>query len=334
MVVVAHYFGEVPGGASALSGGWVGVGLFFILSGYLIGGVILDQKDEPDFLSSFYLKRAGRIFPAYALSLCLAYAGAALFEGRAWVDPLRSPLIYLTFTQNIAISLDGVEGSGWLLPSWTLAVEEQFYLLLPLAMLLLPARILIPALAALWTLAAIFRLAVYDASPLASFTLLPSRMDLLLAGVLAAVAHRKLELGPHLLVLRTAPLVALCGLLAVALVPSPKLFAIISPTLLSLGGAAFILSIVAGAPEARRFSGQGLRFFGVISYGLYLYHQPVAGLLYGILLDERPNFLTTPAAFVSLVAIVVSVVLAYASWRLVEAPLLLAARQRANGLAS
>jgi len=330
MVVIAHYFGEAPGGIAGFTWGWVGVGLFFVLSGFLIGGIILDQKEERSFLRNFYLKRAGRILPAYLIALTLAFGGAWLFRAEPWVDPLRSPLIYLTFTQNIAIPLSGEAGSAWLLPTWTLAVEEQFYLLLPLLLMALSRRALAPILVILWAAATAFRFAVHDANHFASLTLLPSRMDLLLAGVLAALALRGLDLSRWRLALRLTPLAAVIGLLAVALTRDPALFAILSPTLLSLGAGAFILALVQGAPEGKRFSGPVLGFFGLISYGLYLLHQPISGLLHGLLLDDRPNVASPEAIAVSVLAVAVSVGAAYASFRLVEAPVLAVARRAAS----
>jgi hypothetical protein len=85
-VVVAHYFGEVPHGLSALTVAWLGVDVFFVLSGFLIGSIILAQRDAPDFFRIFYLKRCARIVPVYAAVCILTLFAAAATAGHAWSD--------------------------------------------------------------------------------------------------------------------------------------------------------------------------------------------------------------------------------------------------------
>jgi peptidoglycan/LPS O-acetylase OafA/YrhL len=321
-VVIAHYFGEVDHGARALSFGWLGVGVFFALSGYLIGSIILEGHGRPGFLQQFYFRRAVRIIPIYLVVVLGALLAIGILRRHAWATPAFGLPTYLTFTQNFSVAFQRV-GNAWLLPTWTLAVEEQFYILLPLLIMVLPSRALIWVLAGIMLAAVAFRLAVFDSNNLAAMVLLPAKADLLLGGVIAAWLQRRVDLTRYLLALRVIPLVTVWALLAVSLAdPSKRLFTIASPLLLGLGAPSFILAIVLGAPEAKRFEVPWLGFFGTISYALYLVHQPINGLLQGLLLGGKPDVAPLPALLVTAVAMVLSIAVAYGSWVLLERPLL------------
>jgi peptidoglycan/LPS O-acetylase OafA/YrhL len=98
-------------------------------------------------------------------------------------------------------------------------------------------------------------------------------------------------------------------------------------TLMSVGIAAFLLAVMHGAPEARHFRSATLRWFGQISYALYLVHQPIAGLFHGILLGRSPDLGTGPQLLVTILAAATSVGVAAASWKWLEAPILSRARR-------
>ena len=320
-VVVAHYVGEVPHGISALMFGWYGVDFFFVLSGFLMGSIILNHHTEPGFLRSFYLRRAARIIPIYFVVVCVTLLLVALTQGNTWTDHPFDALIYLLFLPNVAMSLwDG--GGEWLKPAWTLAVEEQFYLVLPLLVIWIPKRFLIAALLGLCGAAIVFRYASYEINPLAALTLLPGRMDLLLGGVVLAYVTQHFELSRYLRIFRIVPLIAMVALLVVSLISREHLFPILNPTLLSLGFASFLLAVLLGAPEGRRYRSPVLRYFGQVSYALYLVHQPISGVLHGIILNGRPDIESFPQIAVTILAFSVSVAAAAASWKWLEQPIL------------
>jgi peptidoglycan/LPS O-acetylase OafA/YrhL len=319
-VVAAHYGGEVRHGIPALTIGWWGVDLFFVLSGFLMGSIILNHHREPGFLKSFYVRRAARIIPVYFIVVAVTLFAAALTEGNAWSDQPFGAAVYLLFLPNVAMSLWG-GGGDWLKPAWTLAVEEQFYLVLPLLILWIPQRFLVRALLGLFAMAVVFRCVFHQPHSFAALTLLPSRMDLLLGGVVLAHIRQHFDLSEHLQALRTVPLIAVIAMLAIALA-SPDLFVIFSPTLASVGFASFMLAVMLGAPEARRYRSPLLRYFGQISYALYLVHQPVSGLLHGLLLDAKPDVGTLPQIGVTILAFAVSVGVASLSWYWLEQPIL------------
>lgn len=324
LVVVSHTFGEVQHGTRLLAFGWLGVDLFFVLSGFLIGSIVLEHHGEPGFLKRFYIKRAARILPVYAAVCAIVLALCAATAGRSWSDHPYGAGVYALFGTNFAMSFWG-GGGIWLRPTWTLAVEEQFYLLLPLTIVLAPKRMLAPLLAVLWFAAVLFRAHFSESNPEAALSLLPGRMDLLLGGVLAAIANRRFDLSRHMTMLRTLPLIAMLVLVGVTFASPYRLFLILGPSISSIAIAVFLLAAVHGAPEGRRYRAPLLRYFGQISYALYLVHQPIIGLVHGLLLDGRPD-IGTPAQFAAtLLGIALSIAVAAASWKWFESPILRAA---------
>ena len=320
-VVLAHYVGEVAHGTAALSFGWIGVGVFFSLSGYLIGSIIFDGCGQPEFFQRFYVRRFIRIVPVYALTVLATLLALRFCHGQSWAVPAFGLPVYLSFTQNIAIAVHGA-GSLWLLPTWTLAVEEQFYLLLPILIVLVPRPYVIGTLLLLVVTAILFRLCAYGIGNMAGLTLMPAKADVLLSGVIAAWLQRRIDLSRHLFMLRVIPLVAACILLATCLVDGDRLFKVVGPSLLGIGAASFILALAHGAPEGWRFSGRRMGSMGMISYPLYLVHQPINGLLHGLILGGTPDIGTPAQGAVTMLALALSVALAYASWHYIEAPLL------------
>ena len=143
-VVIAHYFGEVPHGFSVFTVGWVGVDIFFVLSGFLIGSIILEQHGQPGFFKDFYRRRFARIVPIYTAVCVLTLAAAALSVGHPWSDTPFSPGVYAAFGANIVMGISNTPGDVWLRPTWTLDVEEQFYLLLPIVICVTPRKLLLP----------------------------------------------------------------------------------------------------------------------------------------------------------------------------------------------
>jgi peptidoglycan/LPS O-acetylase OafA/YrhL len=157
LVLVWHYFScqVAPEPKSildyftrAFSLTWSGVDLFFVLSGFLIAGILLDHRKTSNYFRVFYLRRVCRIFPLYyallAFFLCLSATNLSTSASFRWLfrDPLGL-LSYATFTQNILMGARGDFAPGWLGITWSLAVEEQFYLVIPLLIYLLPRRILL-----------------------------------------------------------------------------------------------------------------------------------------------------------------------------------------------
>jgi len=321
-VVVAHYFGEVPHGLSALTVAWLGVDVFFVLSGFLIGSIILAQRDSPDFFRIFYLKRCARIVPVYAAVCVLTLFAAAMTAGHIWSDVPFSPGVYTIFGANFVMSAGNTAGDVWLRPTWTLDVEEQFYLVLPLLICATPQKLLPSLLAALWGSATVLRLILVPSHPMAALVLFPCRMDFLLAGVMLALLTRSVQLSRYVTALRLSPLIATVALLVLHAAFGANAFTIFGGTIASVGIAGFLGAVICGAPEAARYGSPVLRYFGSISYCLYLVHQPIAGLLHGLLLNSAPDVGSAAAFAVTVLAMAVSIAVAGASWIWLERPIL------------
>jgi peptidoglycan/LPS O-acetylase OafA/YrhL len=175
---------------------WSGVDLFFVLSGFLIGGILIEQRTSPTYFKTFYLRRFCRILPAYYLVLVLLLVASALgltHEARFdWLFQKLHPLwSYVTFTQSFPMVSARNLGGSWLGPTWSLAVEEQFYLVLPLMVRLCTPRNVPYMLAVFILLAPVLRVLiifVWPADMLANYILMPCRADSLLLGALCAWA--------------------------------------------------------------------------------------------------------------------------------------------------
>ncbi|MDP9141036.1 MAG: acyltransferase [Pseudomonadota bacterium] len=279
--------------------GWGFVNCFFVLSGYLIGRIILEAVLDQRFsLRDFYMRRILRIWPVYYLSLIailvyhLATRGSGFLEGPYFTDWLFS-LFYLQFTQyyfmqgvDPALALDFLPG---MLPIWTVAAEEQFYLILPLLMLWLVPRMKLNWLIVACLLAALLG----PTARLSGFVsiLLLTQIDGLMLGVaLAAITTRNLRHhgtdGSRglSLILAAATLIGAAGIAPyivrgyivtpgpAELLGSPLLWT--WTNLLFFGLIGLIVVNPGNRPSAflrtRLFA-----YFGSISYALYVFHMPL-----------------------------------------------------------
>src|SRR5262249_39067117 len=149
-----------------------GVDLFFVLSGFLLGGILLEHRESQEYFKTFYVRRACRILPVYYL-LVIAFAMVSpLFNGTrndGFIHLFNNPMplwSYFTFTQNFAMMSVSDFGAPALSATWSLAVEEQFYLFLPLMIRFVPRGALPGALLLLIVAAPICRGLLWsDAAP-------------------------------------------------------------------------------------------------------------------------------------------------------------------------
>jgi peptidoglycan/LPS O-acetylase OafA/YrhL len=326
LVIISHYFGEVPNGLKATMVGWLAVDMYFVLSGYLVGKLIRERKQHANFFAVFYVRRICRTIPAYLITIFAVFGLLALIQ-QPWVDadeqfPLWS---YLTFNQNLFMISTGSIGAHWLAPTWTLAVEEHFYLLVPALMVFVPRRRLTAVLIGIVLGTVLLRAAIYrfDILPdLAALLLLPGRADILVCGILAAIAFgtagvpwQRLQLP-----LRVTPIVMLAATFGLKLLDNGS-FDTLGPMLVAIGCAVFILTIVLGAPEAKRYHSPVLRFFGNNGYCLYLSHVPVLGLMHGLILGTRPDVATPSQWLVTIAALPVCTLVGWGMTKLIEEPI-------------
>ena len=111
----------MPHGWRAALFGWVAVKMFFVLSGFLMARIMLQHMTSPNFLATFYVRRACRTLPVYLVTLAFVFGSLTLLGSRSWIDPDQFfPLWrYLTFTQTFEMLARGSYGSEWLTPTWS-----------------------------------------------------------------------------------------------------------------------------------------------------------------------------------------------------------------------
>ena len=306
----------------AFPGGYIGVDVFFVISGYLITRLILSDISQGQFsFSGFWIKRIRRIAP-----VLLVVVLTVLIFGLAhlWPDDLvvlsRSALSVLSIASNWYFWSDlgyfgGRADTQPLLHTWSLAVEEQFYLVYPFMLVLISkhgfCRKFLPLLLFLTASSFVLSLLVWYRSPSAAFYFLPPRSWELLVGALLAFNLRLP--GLNLLarnVVALAGLLAICGcaILFTKSTPFPGVAALVPV----IGTAAIVYTGKAGGSFVTSvLSLKPIVFFGLISYSLYLWHWP-------LLLFARIRY--PYAEHLEWAVIAASIVLSVVTWKLIEQP--------------
>ena len=296
-VFLFHYVGEggtphsflVRGIHGITRFGWAGVDLFFVLSGFLITGILFDTQHSPHYYRAFYIRRTLRIFPLYYFFLGLvAFVGVLL--GVRWTAGHALFLVYLGYPG--ALILPNLVKLPYirLVHLWSLSVEEQFYLLWPfLIRTLSTSRRILRLCLGLMCLALTMRLLMWGTGWLNgkwAYMFLPFRIDSLALGAALAVLargpsfERVMKLAPYVLLLTTP-------ILGVLLVFSPNTRPTEAPQMWTLGftlnalisGSLLLLALRPMGIVVRVFNTSFLRKLGKYSYGIYIYHFPLAAIL-------------------------------------------------------
>lgn len=303
---------------SWLPGGWLAVDLFFVLSGFLISSILLDHAGKPGFLKAFYVRRGLRIWPIYVLTiLTLVLMSRSLPHRPRWSGLWTT----LTYTQFVPVDWGGAPRifTSTLMHTWSLAVEEQFYLLWPPLVLLVGRRWMAGLALALVVTSVAVRTQGW------SWVTLLGRIDgLALGGLLACVMRGG---RASWLVPRVCGWVGLAGmitLIAMGYAPEPHL-PLACPGLWIFAYSLACVGVVghlvkeSGAPHLQPLRWRIPRAIGQISYGLYLYHFVILFTLTQATFSKRIDRLPPTVLFL---ALALTFVVAAASWRYVEQPLL------------
>lgn len=316
-------------GFESFSGGYVGVDVFFVISGYLITTIILTAKEQGTFsLLYFYERRARRILPALFLILLVCLPAAWLWLLPSDMESFsRSLMAVSTFSSNI---LFWREAGYWdvaselkpLLHTWSLAVEEQYYLLFPLFLMVmwrLGNRWMFGSFVLVTVLSLMLAQQWAFVRPSAAFFLLPTRgWELAIgAGIAFYFLYCKKVIRTLLSHRPVDEVMSLVGLLMIGYavfvfdetVPFPGFYALI-PTI----GTGLIILFSSPRTIVGRLLGTKLLVgIGLISYSTYLWHYP-------LLAFARHRSLTEPSELVFLVLAFLSFPFAFLSWRYVERP--------------
>lgn len=315
-------------GIEPFSGGYIGVDIFFVISGYLITTIILDDLHKGRFsLSRFYERRARRILPALLVVTLVCLPAAWLWLAPADLAQFSRSLVAVAlFSSNILFWRESgyFDVAGELKPllhTWSLAVEEQYYFFFPMLLLLVCRHRyqLVVVLALLFC--ASFALALWGVKhlPSASFYLLPTRAWELLIGSFAALyligRTQTADVGLWRRYAQEVGALIGLGLVIFAIfsfdsrTPMPGIHALL-PT---LGTALMILCAHPGNSVGRLLALRGLVAVGLMSYSAYLWHQPLFAF-------ARHRSLTEPGHALMIALALITFAAAYITWCFVEKP--------------
>jgi peptidoglycan/LPS O-acetylase OafA/YrhL len=345
LMVLAYHCGRFDSFATAdkiinkgFEFGWVGVDLFFALSGYLITGILFDSRRKEGYLRVFFGRRVLRIFPLYFCFLI----GLTIFA--VWIAPsladsqrfLHLEGWYWLYGVNFLVAVRGDWNAapfdtGIL---WSLAIEEQFYLIWPFVVWKSSRTTLVKLCVALIACAGLFRVVLrwHGVSPPALYTLTPARMDVLLVGALAALLVRGPASREQLREYVRAALAAGVGLLSLAVIAdrgvtgNGRMMQTLGFTGIALIAFSVIL-MTRTMPQGGRLRtvlrSRTLMFFGAYSYALYVLHYVVRNAVFQVFppLESLPpaaGLLFPWAVLRGACAVGIAIALSLASWHLVE----------------
>lgn len=340
MVLLVHFIGDTQPGTSfekvltqVTSYGAMGVDLFFVLSGFLITGILFDSRKKPAYFKNFYMRRVLRIFPLYYAVLLVALAGIPrVVDINELNDAVDHQAWLWTYSANIFVALKGsFESLPVFSHFWSLAVEEQFYMVWPLVVFFCsgPRLKQVAIIVAAGALVLRFSMILASVNDVAVYALTPGRLDALAMGALLSIVVRddprthRLGRIANLTFVISATFIVLSFILT-RWVPSAR------PSLHEIRQTAFagcfcsiLLYSISGPRFVRQFfRSHTMTFFGKYSYGLYVFHF----LFCYFLLRYRTEFVVarlvgshTLAIFIqAAVGIGVAVIISLLSYNLFE----------------
>lgn len=319
--------------------GWAGVDIFFVLSGFLITGILLEAKGAPHYFRSFYARRVLRIFPVYYAFLFLFFVVLPIVKPPAPGGPFDgwnvSQWWFWAYLSNLQILFPAWPRPEPLSHFWSLAVEEQFYLFWPAVVLLTSRKGLVRTCIAFMIISVALRIVLQttNINPTAGYRITPARLDTLGTGALLAVLVRNPIWWSR--IRRLAPKAIIAALIGLVLVSIPTrsmlqtgfLVQAIGYTLLAIIGASLIVFSIDPSSARRRVVAflrtPFMRFLGKYSYAMYIFHFPLAWFLEnaGLGVNRYPTIAGSHIPGViafSLMTAGLTVIAALISWNLFE----------------
>lgn len=335
-----HYHGPLTPGRwldTMAQAGWMGVTAFYVLSGFLITGILLDTRRRPHYLRDFYARRSLRIFPLYFAFLCAYFFVAPWIPYTAAALPLPDSgtwYTYWTYTTNMREFLTGrYHDNPTLQPLWSLAVEEQVYLFWPFLILLIPPRYLTASLVGLAVISFSWRFGTRwtRQSVELSHGWMLAALEPFAAGGLVARLVRANPVLPR----RLAPWVTIAAATLILGMAawlghfsdwlSPVEMLTVGLSLASTFFAGLIgwsVSTAEDAPINRVLISAWLRSIGKYSYAMYLFHMPILALLVPVVYSGRTGLVRHQVPVIevcfTLIVAATSYGAAWLSWHLGE----------------
>src|ERR1700722_9401389 len=313
--------------------GWIGVDLFFVISGYLITTILLGMRDAPGYFKNFYMRRTLRIFPPYYLFFLICFSCALLsreyqFSGRLW-------LAFALYGTSLIAMQSWYPGAVSRLPgparaievTWSLSIEELFYLLWAPSVRFLNRRQLVALVLAIIVFAPVLRWCVHMPGERSEYYFFPARMDTLAFGALLALwRSSKLNFAIPGWSVSISLMASASSLLLIDDPQRDKLFAVFGYTLIA-ATMMLILAFVLDRAASNNVICRALRSgplvrIGTVSYMFYLLHLFVIRAFRDWVPTLPPSYWALNRSLQLLGSLVVTLALAALSWKYFESPIL------------
>lgn len=318
---------------SGIVGGhlWAGVDLFFVISGFLVTQTLLREKNVRNASRRFYLRRSFRLVPLYlcllASSAILQFALGQSVSGLKVFEGAYPEIAYLTFLQNFWLANTGSYGSEFLAVTWSLAIEIQFYAILPIIVLRFNKNQILIACAFFISLAIVSRSILHYP---ASYSITVCRADSLFLGV----AICALLSGGGSLFLEVGSTRAKWTVLGISSVVVYAMTAFFLPQpggaanhfLLSVAYSGFLLMAIFNADGTRMLSVAPLVWLGKNAYGVYLFHYGILVLAFGLVRSDWPRISNTSDLALTVACFLICITVCEILRRTVEMPWIIRAR--------
>lgn len=340
LLVLLHHFWPKEGWLKQFEHhahlGWIGVDLFFVISGFLISGILLDTRDNPGYFRNFYARRGLRIFPLYYAFLLLAFSVIPTVQGGPYFETeflkeSGSPLWYACYLGNVREAITNREPAYILAPLWSLSIEEQFYITFPLLIWLIPARHVHVLLWAMLIGAPLFRtvmMVLFPSAERIQYLATFSRVDAIAFGAMIAASFRGQALAIPSRTAASVMLVAALGVFGAAYAVTgfdrTQVFCrTIGYSLVGATFAALVLWTVLqrDSPWTAWLRSPPMRVLGTACYGIYLLQRPTEVVLGKVL--GKVHFPYDPDSLSgTLLKCSAAILVGIASWYLFEKPIL------------